>query len=563
MKEHPVSASRSGKDKLSVMLLVDSLTVPLWAAEMVRRLQESEFAAVDLVLVNTPDKSRLSSSFDWGHLLYRIHRALDRRIARGGRDPFAPTDLGPLLTRAEVIEVTPLQTKYSDRIPEAVCSQLLERRVDVGVRLGFRILRGSILSATRYGIWSYHHGDESVNRGGPPGFWEVLENWPLTGATLQILSEDLDAGTVLSKTASTTDPTLVSRNKSTLYWGAAPLLPRALKGLYEDGEEKFFSRSRDQKVVPRFYSRRLYQTPDNLQFLKSFGSHALRLAARRLLRVSRLERWMILFSHSASESRTESGRRFETLTPPSGHEWADPFVVWHQGVHHLFFEDLDRSRGKAQIATMTFTRENGWSKPQPALKRDYHLSYPFVFQYGSDFYMVPETAENGTVELYRAVSFPCEWEFVKVLLADIKARDTTLLQKDGRWWMFTCVQETVEMSSWQELFLFWSEDLLDGSWRPHPLNPIVTDAASARPAGKIFEVDGRLYRPSQNCGGCYGKSVKFNRIDELSESSYEEVCVNEIEPLWDGAITRVHTYNYDRGLTVMDGLTKEPKFGKG
>ena len=87
------------------MLLVDSLTVPLWAAEMVRRLQESEFAAVDLVLVNTPDKSRLSSSFDWGHLLYRIHRALDRRIARGGRDPFAPTDLGPLLTRAEVIEV--------------------------------------------------------------------------------------------------------------------------------------------------------------------------------------------------------------------------------------------------------------------------------------------------------------------------------------------------------------------------------------------------------------------------------------------------------------------------
>lgn len=562
MKEHPVSASRSRKDTLSVMLLVDSLIVPLWAAEMVRRLQESEFAAIDLVLVNTPDKSRLSSSFDWEHLLYRIHRALDRRLARGGRDPFAPTDLGPLLTRAEIIEVKPLQTKYSDRIPEAVCSQLLERGVDVGVRLGFRILRGSILSAARYGIWSYHHGDESVNRGGPPGFWEVIENWPLTGATLQILNEDLDAGTVLSKTASTTDPTLVSRNKSSLYWGAVPLLPRALRSLYEEGEEKFFSRSRGEKVVPRFYSRRLYQTPDNLQFLKSFGSHASRLVARLLQRFSHSERWMILFSYSESEARTESGRRFETLTPPSGHEWADPFVVWHEGEHHLFFEDLDRSRGKAQISTMTYTRESVWSNPLPALKRDYHLSYPFVFQHESEFYMVPETAENGTIELYRAKSFPCEWELVKVLLADVRARDTTLLQKDGRWWMFTCIQESAEMSSWQELFLFWSDNLLEGDWHSHPLNPIVTDAGSARPAGKIFEVDGRLFRPSQNCGGCYGRSVKFSRIDEISESSYIEVCVNEIEPSWDEAITRVHTYNYDKGLTVMDALTKEAKFGQ-
>ena len=118
------------------------------------------------------------------------------------------------------------------------------------------------------------------------------------------------------------------------------------------------------------------------------------------------------------------------------------------------------------------------------------------------------------------------------------------------------------MSSWQELFLFWSDNLLEGDWHSHPLNPIVTDAGSARPAGKIFEVDGRLFRPSQNCGGCYGRSVKFSRIDEISESSYIEVCVNEIEPSWDEAITRVHTYNYDKGLTVMDALTKEAKFGQ-
>jgi hypothetical protein len=40
------------------------------------------------------------------------------------------------------------------------------------------------------------------------------------------------------------------------------------------------------------------------------------------------------------------------------------------------------------------------------LERPYHLSYPYVFFVGDDAFMLPETAANGAIELYRAVSFP-------------------------------------------------------------------------------------------------------------------------------------------------------------
>ena len=48
----------------------------------------------------------------------------------------------------------------------------------------------------------FHRGSKRANRGGPPGFWEVMDGEPVTGAVLQVLSEDLDAGLVLARSFS-------------------------------------------------------------------------------------------------------------------------------------------------------------------------------------------------------------------------------------------------------------------------------------------------------------------------------------------------------------------------
>ena len=44
---------------------------------------------------------------------------------------------------------------------------------------------------------SFHHGDNRVNRGGPSGFWEVLNREPSSGFIIQKLNTELDGGSVL------------------------------------------------------------------------------------------------------------------------------------------------------------------------------------------------------------------------------------------------------------------------------------------------------------------------------------------------------------------------------
>ena len=97
------------------------------------------------------------------------------------------------------------------------------------------------------------------------------------------------------------------------------------------------------------------------------------------------------------------------------------------------------------------------SGPTTVLERDYHLSYPFVFEWNENYYMVPESAANKTVELYRSTSFPFEWELEKVLMTDIRAKDATLAEVDGMWWMFVSI---AEHSIPDELYLFFAESPL-------------------------------------------------------------------------------------------------------
>ena len=44
---------------------------------------------------------------------------------------------------------------------------------DLLLHFGSGILRGDILIAARFGILSFHHADNKINRGQPAGFWEV------------------------------------------------------------------------------------------------------------------------------------------------------------------------------------------------------------------------------------------------------------------------------------------------------------------------------------------------------------------------------------------------------
>ncbi len=486
--------------KLRVGLLLNSMELPAWALGLARTIQQSSYARVELAVVRkppaAPPKRPLLARRPWEGLLYRVICAADDRRKPPTTDAFAPCDASELLSGVPVLAAQPVCDKFSDRLSESDLAAVGSYDLDVLVRLGWRILRGGILQAARCGVWSFHHGDNRVNRGGPPGFWEVYEGHPVTGSILQILSEELDGGLVLARSYSATDPISVRINRNNYYWKTSLLLPRKLRELHETGAERFMARAREENRHPELYSRRLYRKPGNAacaRFILRVGGRYLRENLRKGLW---RQQWSLLWS--MQEGLDGSLERYRRLIPPRDRFWADPHIVRRDGLYYLFVEEFMYATDKAHVALIVLDEHGRTEYRGKVLDRPYHISYPHVLEHGGELYMVPELRRNRTVELYRCVEFPHRWEHELDLMRGIDAVDCTLLQRGGRWWMFANVAEVAGASTWDELFLFQADTLLTQQWRPHRGNPLISDVRRSRPAGALFTHNGGLYRPFQD-----------------------------------------------------------------
>ena len=195
-------AITSNKPLLRVGVMLDDWTVPAWVADVLASIQDSGVAVLTTVILNREPrpaprnlaeklKRVLSAkSAGLGTLLWDRYVRSDERRNPDFATPFHPTDVHSLLAGARAIDVVPLRNGLVHRFNEADIAAVKRDSLDVIVRFGFNSLSGEILSAARYGVWSYHHGDNNKYRGGPAGFWEMYERNPLTATILQILTED-------------------------------------------------------------------------------------------------------------------------------------------------------------------------------------------------------------------------------------------------------------------------------------------------------------------------------------------------------------------------------------
>jgi hypothetical protein len=551
--------------KLRIGLLLNQYTVPAWFYASIERAARLGCAEIVLVVINAKSDlygSRMNRLLQNYHkLLYFIYRKLDELLFKQKRDAFERKDIRQLLGSAAYLAVTPVQKKFSDYLEPNDIERIKAFDLDILVRGGFRILRGEILKASRYGIWSYHHGDNTVNRGGPAGFWEVVEGWPETGAILQILSESLDGGTVLYRSWSTTYLLSPARNRNRYYWTTSAFLPRQIKRLHELGEEKFFSEVQRYNRGLNCYDRRLYRAPNNRESMRIYWRMLNRLAKRGMQYLLFRNQWILLID--VGRELSTSFRGFKKIFPPKDRFWADPFVVFNGGKYTLFIEEYVYAQRKGHIAAMEVDEKGRIGPPRVVLREEFHLSYPFVFKWQDRYYMVPETSADRSIRIYECTDFPTQWTLKATLIAGIIAVDPTLVYKDGLWWLFAGVAENEAAPKSVELSLFYSRELFSGDWTPHPMNPLVSDVKNARPGGRMIEKNGRLYRISQDCSKRYGHGLNINEIVVLTETQYEEKLVERVGPNWDNKILAMHTLNHDHKLTVIDGLISRPRFGIG
>jgi hypothetical protein len=565
-------SSNGGKGgRLRVGLLLDSYAQPRWVSRVVEEIQSSDFAEVALVVLNR-SHAAASANGDrpslprraWDNrerFLYALYTKLDERLFPLDPDAFAAADIEGLLRGCPVVEVEPVGGKFTDALTEEDVRRVLSYKLDVALRFGFRILKGAVLGCARHGVWSYHHGDAEVNRGAPPGFWEVMTGEPTTGAMLQVLTEELDNGRVLYRGwLQTSNKFSVRRNCNNYYWGAAGFVSRGLRELHERGRVACDDDAAEGVDVYRPYYNRLYKRPTNSEMLPLLRGLARGAARRAYEKAFARDRWALGYRFKSSpDDRNETFYKYKYLMPPPGRFWADPFPLKRDGAYFVFFEDAKLDPERGHISGVELTRTGARGEPFKVLERDYHLSYPFLFEWRGELFMLPETSANETVELYRCASFPNAWQQEKVLMEGVRLFDATLAEVEGRWWMFaTSGPEGVTVPC-DELHLFYADSPL-GPWRPHRLNPVKTDGRGSRPAGALFRRGSNLYRPAQDCSKHYGYAMTINRVLRLSTDEYREEAVSKILPRWRKGLISTHTLNTCDELTVIDCQFRERKF---
>jgi len=548
--------------------LLDTAVLPSCFAEVVSHIFASNFARLELLVFNG-DAQRNSSQGRAAksllgkvtntlrdkerreRLLYTLYERLDQRRFAVPNDPLAPVDCSEPFRNIESITVTPITKRFVHRFPVEAIEQVRKAQLDVLIRFGFNILRGEILTLPKYGIWSYHHGDNDYYRGGPAYFWEVYERNPLSGAILQVLTEHLDAGMVLCKGQfATSNDFSASLNRVQPYWGAVTFIIQKLHELHERGWEHIERSALEP--APYLGKKKIYTRPTNREMLRRFGPALIGKSVRKVARRPRVKHWRLAIRTGAESILDNSAKPdlagFRWMESPKGRFYADPFLIESEGKSWLFFEDFDYGANRGRISC-TQIQDGAMTTPLAVLERPYHLSYPCVFRDGGEFYMIPETAQSGAVELYRCGRFPDVWELDTTLLK-LRAVDSTLWAEDGQYWLFVTMQEPRGGAT--QLWLFQASSLR-GPWRPHPASPISTDVRKSRGAGAVFRAHGKLFRPSQDCSRHYGSSFTLNEIATLNPREYREEEVLTVGPTWARDLIATHSYSRGRGIEVIDG----------
>lgn len=435
---------------------------------------------------------------------------------------------------------------FGQKLSSADSRRVRALGVDVWIRWNSAFLREGILEAARFGVLSFHHGDNRINRGGPAGFWEVYQRCSQTGFVIQRLTEELDGGQVLFRGLLPTQPFFLL-NQAHLYRVSNHYLKNILRQLARH-------RRLPEPLPSQPYSEMLFRRPTLLE-QSIYVFRQLHYLVRRLTRrlvLGRRERWGVAFLREDWAAMVM--RRAQRIPNPPGTFLADPFLVRHGREEWAFMEEFVYATGRGRIVAYRLGRDTA-ERHGIVLEEPFHLSFPFVFRCDGRLYLVPESAGQKEVRLYECENFPGRWRLKKILLRGLAMTDTMIFPHRNRWWMLVNADPSGAGDRGSELRLYLSRHPLRGDWREHPANPILLDSQRARNGGLLFR-DGVWFRVSQRHGfHCYGTGFQIHRINRITPSVYQEEPIAQVEPRFFPRLTGTHHLHGDGRLCLFDFKT--------
>jgi hypothetical protein len=518
---------------------------PAWQAKAIQLLVENGIEPA-LLIIDGNQYPTLSVSDRFARkylssLLYRICRRIFYH-------PHAVhlVDMKSLLINVPLIHCETEKKGFSDYFSHADVQQISDIKLDFILRFGFSIIRGKILGSARYGIWSFHHGDEEKYRGGPPGLWEIIFREPVTGAILQRLTDRLDSGIILKKGYFKTLGHSWSGTIDQLYTETAHWPLQVVTDIRNHVADM-------DNIIESHTRAPVYRIPTNMKMCRFLLNYFRNNVSFQIQDLFKSEKWNIgIINQPLTKCLEPSGLIAPEWLPERKrhHYAADPFAIPNDNSCELFFESYGYRKSKGEISriildpsTFEVTGET------TVLSKSWHLSYPYLLFSDDSWYCIPESAGNRKIDLYQIDKSGGGIQHVKTLLDEIDAVDPTLFFYNGLWWLFF----TRKYLSDTHLFA-WYSDRFSGPFEPHKNNPVKSDVRASRPAGTPFLYNGSLFRPAQDCSLTYGGRIIILQVVKLTPEAFEEKWVTSIEPFNNSAYCKgTHTIAWAGNYTVVDG----------
>jgi hypothetical protein len=517
-----------------------------WQHRIVQEVLNDKRFKLTLLLADkkpvTIERLERPAQFSFANMILKLQQVMEEKLLAIDNDRF---DIYKLL-----------KTEYKN-CPIIQWSTLSKRKanmpnLDVVINLSINLENDVMEDISLDNVWSIFFGDFKEDKRSFPGFWEVVESRQGIGAFLcKIENGDVDNCKLISESYFNRGWSMTETQKI-VKEGAVSMVLKELNQWY-------LGRQNSSGKVN--YKALKSTTPNGLSIIKYVFKFYTSLALKIWEKVGnkflgiRPEKWSLFLGEGDFESCN-----LKTLKPvsmPKDEFWADPFLFHYQGEDYVFFENYSyrTKRGKISCGQI----KNGeLVHVEDVMLKDYHLSFPFIFEEEGEIYLMPETSENKRLEIYKASNFPTSWElYATAFEGEMVADPVFYTDEENQRWLFINKQMDKSSPMNSELYIYKVDSLKLDNMLAHSQNPVIIDARVARNGGALFKKNGALYRPSQrNVEGIYGRALNLNKIKKLTLDEYWEEVSEVYYPIFDKNLIAMHHLHQGVSGFVFDAAYK-------
>lgn len=513
------------------ILLLNSLSLQVWQRDALQILKQEELATPVLIIVNNisslkPSFFQKIKQYPFKNFLFRFWK---RYFLNVPAQEIVPLPDFLKNTPVEYVETISIG-KHKEKFPDAALDIMNKAQADFIIRFGFNILTGDVLHICKGGILSYHHGHEKNYRGGPPGFWEIVNRENTTSVVLQRLGEKLDAGTILAKRSLLSIKHSYSAQLHRLLMESTDMIAQVLR------KENSGYLPSDLQPINTY--------PNNFQFLKYlYYSNAEKIKIR-YQQIFKKEKWNFALARL-------NGLDIEPISGPlfpdkAGEYAADCFVWTKENKTYVVYEYYTYSQKKGSILLSEIS-DNKLINTKVLLENETHFAYPFLFEHENKLYVAPENLESGKWNAYELnletgkVSNP-------ITLINEPLVDASILEYENKYYVFAGLPKQAN-----EALHIWYSDSIWGPYQKHPLCPVVYNPSSARMGGNFVHHNGEIFRPAQKSDIHYGEAIVWKKIKKLSNTQFEEEEFNtQYNTFFKEFDAGMHTVSHHKQICVID-----------